>query len=319
MCAEARSGNLQCVEFITGAFAAIDDELPYVGDASTFWNAYRNEAGWQEIPAQAISTTAPQLGDMVAWSGNDFGHLALVVDVQAPTFSAGSSKDGYIAVVQSNAPSLIERLTWHANGQIDSWPGYTLQGFIRQQEIAPCLQAQSTPQQRQWETLALQAAVHYGTPSKYFLHQICQSSFETYDAQGRVVASQTGARGMAQLLPSVAAQIPRCVIDFENNAPNCDQMPGSLPSGKGIDVTKPDEALPAAAYEMSTLYTYYLKRKPEADIKAYEMALAAYHEGTVPVDHAVNSCGTQRWLNCLSGQDSNSASDYIRAILGTIV
>src|SRR5437879_8010384 len=48
LCAEARSGNLQCVEFITGAFAAIDDELPYVGNANTFWNAYRNEAGWQE-------------------------------------------------------------------------------------------------------------------------------------------------------------------------------------------------------------------------------------------------------------------------------
>ncbi len=317
LCTEARSGSLQCVEFATGIFAAIDDELPYIGNANQFWNLYHAKAGWQEIPAQSARTDAPALGDIATWTGEGDGHLAIVVDLQAPQ----NGQDGYITVAQANAPDLFDNLTWHANGQIDSWSGYTLQGFIRQQQIAPCLQQQVTSTQQQWEVLAIQAAVYYGIPSKYFLKQLCQSGFQAVNSQGKAVISATGAIGIAQLPAQVAAQIPRCVTNFVNNAIDCAQMPGSLPAGTGIDPTKPAQAIPAAAYEMSTLYAHYLhnsgsKVAPD-DIEAYEMALAAYNTGTKSVDRAVQTCKVTGWLTCLNRQQPRQqAKNYVNAILG---
>jgi hypothetical protein len=317
LCADAQSGNLQCVEFVAAIFAVIDDELPYIGNANQFWTLYQGKPGWQEIPASAVRQQTPAPGDMVAWSGGKAGHLALVVDVQPPAHG----HDGSITVVQTEAADLFDRLTWHANGTIDSWPGYTLQGFIRQQEIAPCLQQQSTPLQQHWEALAMQAAVHYGTPAKYLLQQICQSGFQTTNSAGHVLVSPTGAIGIAQLSPSLARQVPRCVINFVNNAANCAQMPGSLPSGKGVDPTKPEEALPAAAYEMSALYAHYRQNKAvqgsQSELQAYTMALAAYNAGPELVDKAVNSCQAQGWLNCLNQwQPDHHTQKYIDAVLG---
>jgi hypothetical protein len=317
LCADAQSGNLQCVEFVAAVFAVTDDELPSIGNADRFWTLYQEQPGWQEVPASAVRQQAPALGDMVAWSGGHAGHLAMVVDVQPPTHG----HDGSITVVQTEAADLFDKLTWHANGRIDSWQGYTLQGFIRQQEIAPCLQQYSTPQQQRWEVLAIQAAVHYGTPSKYLLRQICQSGFQTTGSTGHVMISATGAVGIAQLPPNVAAQIPRCVINFVDNAPNCAQMPGSLPAGKGIDPTKPQEALPAAAYEMSVLYAHYRQNKAvqgsRSNLQAYTMALAAYNAGSAIVDQAVNSCQEQHWLNCLDQwQADHHTQKYIDAVLG---
>jgi len=306
---------LQCVEFVSGAFASIDDQLPYIGNADQFWNLYRDKSGWQEIPASAVRTEHPVVGDMMAWSGEDSGHLAIVVDVQVPT----GNQDGYIEVAQANAPGAFEQLTWHANGQIDSWSGYTLQGFIRQQQLAPCLQKQATPEQQQWSVLAIEAAVHYGVPSRYFLNQICQSGFQATDQQGKPVVSTNGGIGIVQMPASMAAQVPRCVTNFVNNAPDCMKMPGSLPTGVGIDPTKPAQALPAAAYEMYTLYQHYLQNKfihaPQDDVLAYTMALAAYNAGTVTVDNAVNSCQKQ-WLDCLNQQQpDHQTSNYVHAIL----
>ncbi|HEY4386760.1 MAG TPA: CHAP domain-containing protein, partial [Ktedonobacteraceae bacterium] len=268
VCADAQSGNLQCVEFVAAVFATIDDELPSIGDANRLWSLYQGKPGWQEIPTSAVRQQIPALGDMVAWSGGKAGHLALVVDVTPPAHG----QDGSITVVQTEAPDLYDQLTWHANGQIDSWKGYKLQGFIRQQELAPCLQQQSTSQQQQWETLAVQAAVHYGTPSKYLLQQICQSGFQATNSAGQAVIGPSGGVGIAQMSPLIAAQVPRCVIDVVHNSPNCAQMPGSLPAGKGIDPNKPEEALPAAAYEMSALYAHYRQNKavqgPQSELQA---------------------------------------------------
>jgi hypothetical protein len=316
LCADAQSGNLQCVEFVAAIFATIDDELPYIGNADRFWTLYQGKPGWQEIPASAVRQQAPAPGDMVAWSGGKAGHLALVVSTQPPT----PGRDGSITVVQTEAADLFDKLTWHANGQIDSWPGYTLQGFIRQQQIAPCLQLHATPPQQHWEVLTMQAAVHYGTPVKYLLRQICQSGFQATNSAGHVMISVTGAVGIAQLSPQIAAQIPRCVTNFVANAANCDQMPGSLPSGKGVDATKPEEVLPAAAYEMSVLYAHYRQNKavqgPQSELQAYSMALAAYTAGPDIVDKAVNSCQMQGWLNCLDQwQPDHHIHQYIDAVL----
>jgi len=315
LCSAAQSGNLQCVEFVAAIFAALDDELPYIGDANQFWAHYQEQPGWQEIPTSALGTRAPTLGDIVTWSGGKTGHLALIVDLQPPMHG----QDGYITVTQSDASDTFDQLTWHTNGHIDSWSGYTLQGFIHQQEIAPCLQLQATPTQLHWETLAAQAAVHYGIPSKYFLRQLCQSGFQATDSAGQVITNPTGASGIAQLPSKVAAQTPRCTINIVNNAPNCAQMPGSLPSGKGIDPTKPEEALPAAASVMSMLYEHYLQnmQAPQDGFRAYTMALAAYNAGTDTVDKAVKSCGKQQWLSCLDRmQPDHHTRNYVDTILG---
>lgn len=319
LCADARSGSLQCVEFVSAVFAQIDDELPYGGDANQFWKLYQDKSGWQELSAGMLShaKALPELGDIMDWSGNGVGHLAIVIDQQAPT----GSSDGYIVVAQANAASAIERLTWHRNGQIDSWPGYQFLGFIRQQELAPCLQQQVTPTQQAWETLAIEAAVHYGTPSRYFLRQLCQSGFQANNQQRQPLLSSSGAIGIAQLPESVAVHIPRCVINFVANAPNCEQLPGSLPTGTGINPALPEEALPAAAYEMSLLYSHYLHNKavqvPQDEVAAYSMALAAYNAGTTAVDQAVSTCGKIRWLDCLDSQQKNHITrNYVHVVLG---
>jgi hypothetical protein len=317
LCEAAKSGNLQCVTFLAGVFASIDDELPSIGDANRFWDLYQNKEGWLEIAASTIRTTAPALGDLVVASGGRAGHLAIIVDLQAPAMG----QDGSITVAEANAPSAFERLTWHTNGQVDIWSGYHFQGLIRQQEIAPCLRQQATPTQQQWSALAMEAAVHYGTPQKYFLRQICQSGFQISDAQGHTLISASGGIGIAQLPASVARNIPRCVTNFVQNAQNCDQRVGSVPTGVGIDPTVPEQALPAAAYTMSMLYEHYRQspsvRVAQDALVAYTMALAAYNTGPQAVDNAVSSCKVANWLNCLDSQQADHHTrGYIRAVLG---
>ncbi|GCE03480.1 CHAP domain-containing protein [Dictyobacter aurantiacus] len=319
LCPAAKSGDLQCVTFLTGVFASIDDELPYIGDANRFWNLYQSKDGWQEIAASAIRTTAPALGDLLVSSGGSVGHLAIIVDMKAPTMG----HDGSITIAEANAPSAFEQLIWHANGQIDVWPGYHFQGLIRQQEIAPCLRQQATPTQQQWATLAMEVAVHYGTPEKYFLRQICQSGFQASDAHGHALISPSGGIGIAQLPASVARSIPRCVTNFIQNAQNCDQRVGSLPAGVGIDPTVPAQALPAAAYTMSMLYEHYHQNplvqaaQGQDTLTAYTMALAAYNAGPSAVDSAVRTCKIAGWLACLDQQQADHHTrDYVRAVLG---
>jgi hypothetical protein len=314
LCNDAKSGNLQCVAFVTGVFASIDNTLPYIGDANQFWKLYQGKAGWQEIAANAMQANPPALGDLLVLTGGSAGHIAVVVDLQAPV----KDQDGYVIVAQANAPAAFEKLTWHANGQIDVWSTYQFQGLIRQQEIAPCLQVQVTAAQQQWVALAMQTAVHYGTPVKYFLRQLCQSGFQAEDAQGHPLVSSTGAIGIAQLPKSVAANVPRCLINFTESAQNCDQMPGSLPAGVGIDPAKPAEAIPAAASVMAKLYQQYHQNKiiPD-DIGAYTAALAAYNAGSAAVDAAVATCKASGWLNCLDQQQpDHHTRKYVSAVLG---
>jgi hypothetical protein len=311
LCTDAKSGNLQCVEFVSAVFAQIDDQLPYGGNADQFWSLYQNRPGWQEIAADAVEHTPPALGDVAVWSGNSTGHMAIVVDMQPPT----KQKDGHITIAQSNAAYPFENLIWHTDGRIDSWQGYQLQGFIRQQQIAPCLQMNATPTQQQWETQAIEAAVYYGIPSKYFLQQLCQSGFQAQNGQ-----SHSQGIGIAQLPAQVAKTIPRCVINFLANPQRCDQHPGSLPAGKGIDATQPGQAIPAAAFEMSLFYTHYtgnhLLHIPQDDIEAFKLALAAYRSGQKNVDWAIDSCGKTRWLGCLDNKQKNhDASTYVNTIL----
>ncbi len=317
LCEAAKSGNLQCVTFLAGVFASIDDELPAISDADRFWDLYQHQEGWQEITPSAIRANPPALGDLVVANGGRAGHLAIIVDLKVPT----KGQDGSITVAEANAPSAFEQLTWHTDGRIDIWPGYHFQGLLRQQEIAPCLRQQATPAQQQWAALAMEVAVHYGTPAKYFLRQICQSGFQISDTQGHALISASGGIGIAQLPANVARNIPRCITNFVQNAQNCDQRVGSLPAGVGIDPTVPAQALPAAAYTMSMLYNHYRQnprmQAAQDTLAAYTMALAAYNTGSAAVDNAVQTCNIAGWLDCLDHQQADHHTrDYIRAVLG---
>jgi hypothetical protein len=105
----ARSGNLQCVEFVTGAFSLAHIALPYAPDARYFWNDYKNLPGWREI---AVGTGLPQMGDIIVWHSWQYdaltrrrielpGHVAIVVNVVTPR----GTMPGRVYFAQANAPS----------------------------------------------------------------------------------------------------------------------------------------------------------------------------------------------------------------------
>ncbi|GCE12519.1 CHAP domain-containing protein [Tengunoibacter tsumagoiensis] len=137
ICDEAASGNLQCVEFVTGAFYLAGDDLPAVGNGIDFWPLYQHLDGWTEIP---VGTGWPHPGDMMVWSGGDFGHVAVVTETVLPV----DGKTGSVTVAQANAPGTRwdaahadqpgnwYRMLLHADGSISTWPGYTVLGFVRQ-------------------------------------------------------------------------------------------------------------------------------------------------------------------------------------------
>lgn len=137
ICPEAVSGNLQCVEFVTGAFFLSGMRLPYVGDAITFWSGYAHLPGWERVP---VADGYPQPGDMVIWQGGPYGHIAIVLQVVLPT----ATQSGWLTVAQGNG--MGNRWTpahqddsgnWYTmplrqDGTLETWNGYTVLGYIRQ-------------------------------------------------------------------------------------------------------------------------------------------------------------------------------------------
>jgi hypothetical protein len=111
LCTYAQSGNLQCVEFVTGAFSLAHIGLPYAPDAHYFWGDYKNLHGWREIE---VGTGLPQMGDIIVWHSWQYdalskrrvempGHVAIVVNVVAPS----GTQPGEIYFAQANAPSQV--------------------------------------------------------------------------------------------------------------------------------------------------------------------------------------------------------------------
>lgn len=137
ICQVAESGDLQCVEFVTGAFFLSGVYLPYVNDAITFWAGYASQPGWQRVP---VTQSYPHLGDMVIWQGGEFGHIAIVIHVILPT----QQHDGLVTVAQGNGmgnrwdaahqgdPGNWYSMPLHADGTLDTWNGYRVLGYIRQ-------------------------------------------------------------------------------------------------------------------------------------------------------------------------------------------
>ncbi|GER88951.1 hypothetical protein KDW_31130 [Dictyobacter vulcani] len=137
ICSVAQSGNLQCVEFVTGALFLSGVRLPYVDDAIKFWPAYASQSGWKRV---SVAQSYPQPGDMVIWQGGEFGHIAIVINVSLPS----RQHDGLVTVAQGNgmgnrwdashqsSPGNWYSMPLHANGTLDTWNGYRVLGYIRQ-------------------------------------------------------------------------------------------------------------------------------------------------------------------------------------------
>ncbi len=120
------ANNVQCVAFVDGVFQQAGVTLPAVPNARDFMQAYSGQAGWTEIPnGQGL----PQPGDILAMSGGSsgLGHVAIVTAVVPPS----NGQPGRVIFAQSNSGSSQGELTIEANGQIQSWPGYSVQGMIR--------------------------------------------------------------------------------------------------------------------------------------------------------------------------------------------
>lgn len=358
LCQEAQSRNLQCVEFVTGVFATLNDPLPrqYIGNGNQFWEKFPDNADWKKIPVGPDAR--PQRGDMIGWEGAEFGHIAIVVDVAEPK----DGKDGFITVAEANAPGNryadplhvgnTYRMIWHTNGKIDTWPGYTVQGFIRQLTRRPTMVSPTfgapdlknfhdlppiLDEDKRWLQLAIMAAGYYRLYPPYFWRQIyAESGFDPWqrDGAGKIVLdkdknpvpkkSSAGAIGIAQFMPGTAAGIPRCAINLAGLDPDCSADPNSLPPGTGIDPAKPEEAIPGAAYHMWDLIRNYAKYCPgqvfgECKVDqwvAYARALGAYNAGDGPPQDAIRRCG-DRWLQCLDDrQPSHETRLYIIKIMG---
>lgn len=123
-------------------------------------------------------------------------------------------------------------------------------------------------------SIAEQDASNAGISPDYFVRQINLESGFNPNA-----VSPSGAEGIAQFLPSTAAEL-------------------------GINPFNPEQALNGAAHVMAGYNANYHGN--------YAMALAAYNAGSGTVQYAVNTCGPTNWMNCLPAQTQN----YIHVIMG---
>src|SRR5713101_5327955 len=81
-----QEGSLQCVLFVTRAYALSGSPLPAAGNAIDFWSLYQNRPGWVEIPsatAPPAQRGLPLPGALMVWSDPPplVGHVAIVVGV----------------------------------------------------------------------------------------------------------------------------------------------------------------------------------------------------------------------------------------------
>lgn len=132
-----QSGNLQCVLFVTGAYALAGQPLPAAGNAIDFWGLYQKQAAWKEIPASAATQAGarglPAPGDIMVWSDDPkfvkeaFGHVAIVVQVTPPAMG----KDGSVTFAEANGPGPVVTQPIAPDLTVRTWNHYTVLGYIR--------------------------------------------------------------------------------------------------------------------------------------------------------------------------------------------
>ncbi len=133
-CGDWSQGDVQCVAFITAAYALADQPLPYWRNMNAIdyyaSGDYLNTPGWEELSPLSM----PEPGDIVVLDSPFFGgvgHVVLVVDVKPPQ----NGQAGYVQFAQANGPGSInqEPLTQDAGGglHMQIWPQYTVKCYIR--------------------------------------------------------------------------------------------------------------------------------------------------------------------------------------------
>jgi hypothetical protein len=331
LCSLATSGNLQCVEFVSGVYWLAGDPLPVIANAEDFWPDYAQQKGWQEIPSPSsfpVAFVPPQPGDLMVWQGGGYddangvwqedGHIAIVVGYEAPR----GTQSGFIEVAQANAEgnvplsgasgSTLYRMTVQPDGVIDTWgpwvdangvqhSGYRVLGFIRPtsppQDIQDTTGTKSTP-----APTGLPAGLSWNTPYVQYAWDAAQQAgispaifvrqIQQESGFNPNAKSAVGAEGIAQFMPATAAGIAN-------------------PLGAGtLNPWNPDEALVAAAHYMAAAVQMY-----GGD---YAKALAAYNAGDGGVQTAVAASlaqtGTATGWQSYLPQETQT---YLRIILGT--
>jgi hypothetical protein len=275
-----QSGNLQCVLFVTGAYALAGQPLPVAGNAVDFWTLYQHQAGWRELPVAGVSTSARSLplpGDMLVWADDPafvpeaFGHVAIVLSVTPPV----AGRDGSVTFAEANGPGALVTQALSPDRSLRTWPHYTLLGYLR----SPLAFTPGHPfptgtlVRRQYQTLAQADAQAVGIDPALFVRQI-----EVESGFNPAARSSAGAIGIAQLLPGTAAQL-------------------------GVNPTDPVASLEAAARYMASLLARYGGDEAKA--------LAAYNAGPGAVDAAIRQAGAQ-WRLALPVETQHS----LQRILG---
>ena len=127
-----QEGNLQCVLFVTGAYALAGSPLPAAGNAIDFWSLYQNRPGWVEIPAAAAppaQRSLPMPGDIMVWYNPPpaVGHVAIVVGVNPPS----GRHNGSVTFAEANGPGALVTETLLPDLSVVTWSAYTVLGYIR--------------------------------------------------------------------------------------------------------------------------------------------------------------------------------------------
>ncbi len=282
LCKAASNGDLQCVEFVTGAFALAGISLPYVSDAHFFWSGYQNKAlqsDWREI---RVGTGLPQMGDIVVWRSwhydfkrkvrvEDPGHVAIVVAVVAPS----GNRPGKAYLAQANAPSSItvrEALTQDASGAlVNALDPTTLNARLGMLTIFPDL---SVGDSKSVENIPTShGAVVFGYIRHNFAaawalwlsrNQTCSTAHMPHIVQPQwvPVACADALKyhiGSQYFLNQIYLEShfnPEAVSD--KNAEGIAQFEPATAAGLGINPFDPVAALDASAHLMSNYYCGYL-------------------------------------------------------------
>jgi hypothetical protein len=133
-CGTWTQGDVQCVAFITAAYALAGQPLPYWRNmnAIDYYTSgdYAHAPGWEMVSPYSM----PLPGDIVVLNSPYFGrvgHVVLVVDVQPPH----NGKPGYVQFAQANGPGSINQESLyqdsHGNLHMSIWTNYTVETYLR--------------------------------------------------------------------------------------------------------------------------------------------------------------------------------------------